>query len=277
MSAARCSLEQQPSSLLKNSRSHALQEASLCRRDLQSWVSMLPKDLAYDIKPTTRLDPQDRAQFTAKCNLHMIYFDTICALNRPWARGEGVDQQQAQEAVRFAAAELTRINKALYGLGMLQYLDATSVANVVAAAVAHLVDAKSPDTQVRDTALQAAKECRTYLCVLRETYGSAKHSLNFIETALGRECQRNPSTPACAAADSERHHVPSAAAVAPSPATDISTDLFRQPSEASERTLTNIPDAWNKLSLEELLSCNSLIGDHEQSADFGSMDISLAF
>jgi hypothetical protein len=179
-----------------NALADALRESALCAKDLEQWATMLPAEASYDIKVPATYLLDDRGLILSRATLHMLFFDAICVLNRPRAfaigsSSDGVDPKEAADEprrlIRWAARELVRTNSGLYDLGLLTYVDATGVANVVAAIVVYLLDAKSSNATLRDTAIRGLYQCIDFLRILKETYGSATHAFRFLEAAVKSE------------------------------------------------------------------------------------------
>jgi hypothetical protein len=179
-----------------NALADALQESALCAKDLDHWAAMLPAEASYDIKVPAAYSLDDRGFILSRATLHMLFFDAICVLNRPRALAigsspDGINSRETAEEprrlIRWAARELVRTNSGLYKLGLLPYVDATGVANVVAAVVVYLLDAKSANPMLRDTAIRGLYQCIDFLRVLKETYGSATHAFRFLEAAVKSE------------------------------------------------------------------------------------------
>jgi hypothetical protein len=176
-----------------NALADALRESALCAKDLEQWATMLPIEASYDIKVPATYLWDDRSLILSRATLHMLFFDAICVLNRPRAlaigsSSDGIDPKatadEPRRLIRWAAKELVRTTSGLYELGLLTYVDATGVANVVAAIVVYLLDAKSSNATLRDTAIRGLYQCINFLRVLKETYGSATHAFRFLEAAV---------------------------------------------------------------------------------------------
>jgi hypothetical protein len=173
--------------------SKALHDATACAKELDSWATMLSVEATYDAKMHVTYKLKDRALIAAIASLHMLYYDAICLLNRPVALATNLPSpvhestiatEESRRLIRWAAKELVGINSDLHQLGLLSYLDATSVANVVAAVVVNLLDVRSDVKHLRETAIGALQQCADFLHVFKVTYGSAIHAYRFLEATL---------------------------------------------------------------------------------------------
>ena len=190
--SAMCASRRHGQESLAHSDSDICSKIDFCARELDSWAAVLPKEAAYTISGQGMYALEDRCLILSKATLHMIYFAAVCALHRPRALALDASSQtdrglegrgKAQRLVRWAASEITKINRSLKKLGLISYLDATGVANVIAAVVIHLLDAKASDDTTRAVALRGLNQCIEALRILKDTYGSAVHALQFLEAA----------------------------------------------------------------------------------------------
>lgn len=187
-----CSIRDQTAKQPSSALPRANVEAVACAKSLEDWSSMLAVEAIYHPKPVASYKLSERSLIAAQACLLMVYYDAICLLHRPLAlrastRNSGevsVPADDARRLIRWAAAELVRINAELSELGLLAYLDATGVANVVAAVVVNLLDVRSENEKLRDGAIEALQQCIKYLRVMKTTYGSAVAAYRFLESAL---------------------------------------------------------------------------------------------
>jgi hypothetical protein len=167
-------------------------EAVACAKALEDWSSMLAMEATYDPKPVSSYRLTERSLIAARASLLMVYYDAVCLLNRPLALRStprssvdfGVSSEEARRLIRWAASELVRINGELHELELLSYLDATGVANVVAAVVVNLLDVRSENEKTRHSAAEALQQCLKFLRVMKVTYGSAIAAYRFLEATL---------------------------------------------------------------------------------------------
>lgn len=263
------------SKTLNNILSDSTQEAILCGRDLETWATMLPKEAAYEALLPETLSLDDRATMLSRATLHMVYFDAVCALHRPSVLAEDPStscrqdrQDEALRLTRKAAEGLTRINRDLYKLGLLSYLDATGVANVVAATVAHLIDAKSTKASVKNSALQAVQECVSYMKVLMESYGSAVYAMRFLESQALR---KQPDVP-----DSCRTSTLPRSTSKKVHEQFTHNDAPPSPRRGSSSTVNGAFEDSNSLA-DEVWFPSYYNDDYWNMAGFGTFDLSLAF
>ncbi|KIW98272.1 uncharacterized protein Z519_01856 [Cladophialophora bantiana CBS 173.52] len=159
-----------------------------CTRDLDLWMAMLPNEAAS--KLSSHQD-QDRSLIISKATLQTIYYTAIIAVHRPQAFGQKasgtVSRQQtwshARLIVRWAAHQISSAFAHVRELGLLDYLDATAVANIIAAVVVHLQDCSVSDDSIRRQALYDLRHCMVYLRHLQHTYSSAGHALKVLQPA----------------------------------------------------------------------------------------------
>jgi hypothetical protein len=187
-----CTIRDQSSKQSTSALPKANMEAVACARALDDWLAMLAMEATYDPKPLSSYQLSERSLIAARASLLMVYYDAICLLNRPLAlratsRGAtdlSISTDEARRLIRWAASELVRINTNLFELDLLSYLDSTGVANVVAAVVVNLLDVRSDNSEIRNTAVEALQKCAKFLRVMKVAYGSATAAYNFLETTL---------------------------------------------------------------------------------------------
>ncbi|EXJ74869.1 uncharacterized protein A1O5_01565 [Cladophialophora psammophila CBS 110553] len=159
-----------------------------CTRDLDLWMAMLPNEAAS--KLSSHQD-QDRSLIISKVTLQTIYYTAIIAVHRPQAFGQKasgtVSKTQtwshARLIVRWAAHQISGAFAYVREQGLLDYLDATAVANIIAAVVVHLQDCSVSDDSIRRQALHDLRHCMVYLRHLQHTYSSAGHALKVLQPA----------------------------------------------------------------------------------------------
>jgi hypothetical protein len=170
-------------------------EAVSCARALQDWADLISVEASYNPQPLSSYRLSERSLIAARACLLMVYYDAVCLLNRPLAlrattespTDTSIPAEEARRLIRWAATELVRINGELSELGLLAYLDATGVANVVAAVVVNLLDVRSEFHQIRQKAIEALQQCIKFLRVMKATYGSAVAAYRFLDSALRSE------------------------------------------------------------------------------------------
>lgn len=159
-----------------------------CTRDLNLWMSMLPHAAASKLSSS---QDQDRSLVISKVTLQTIYYTTVIAVHRPQAFGREISGTVSREhsltharpIVRWAAHEISRAFAKIRDQGLLDYLDATAVANLIAAVVVHLQDCSASDHRIRRHALHDLRLCMACLRHLQHTYASAGHALKHLQPA----------------------------------------------------------------------------------------------
>ncbi|KAL2414090.1 Cutinase transcription factor 1 beta [Exophiala dermatitidis] len=166
----------------------SFRDTDQCTRDLDLWMSMLPHEVASKV---LRSQDQDRSLVISKVTLQTIYYTAIIAVHRPQAFGpenSGTVSRdhflsRARSIVRWAAHEISRAFANIRDQGLLDYLDATAVANLIAAIVVHLQDCSVSDNRIRRRALHDLRHCIACLRHLQHTYASAGHALKHLQPA----------------------------------------------------------------------------------------------
>ena len=264
-----CTIRDQTSKQSSSALPKANMEAVACARALEDWAAMLPMEAAYDPKPLSSYRLSERSLIAARAMLLMVYYDAICLLNRPLAlratsRGStdlSVSADEARRLIRWAASELVKINSNLLELDLLSYLDATGVANVVAAVVVNLLDIKSENERIRVNAIEALQQCVKFLRVMKVTYGSAIAAYRFLETTLKSDGFPSISN------DNAR---PPGRSNKVQPAEPLSS-IFSPEDTVNGTTTTSIDMNGNVQSPAQQLP-SSVLGNHIWADDFGMED-----
>lgn len=167
-------------------------ELDTCEKELADWFAALPEEVTYSDPEPGQCQGEDRSLVVIRTLLRLDHLATISTLNRPRAlypvMVQGLSEApnieaKAQRLVREAATEITRINFAMYQLGLGRYLSATSVVVLVCAMIIHLLDAKSADSARSLSAVRGFYQCKKVLQVLEITYNSAVQASKFLEAA----------------------------------------------------------------------------------------------
>jgi len=265
-----CTIRDQTSKQSTSALPKANMDAVACARALEDWAGMLPMEAAYDPKPLSSYKLSERSLIAARAMLLMVYYDAICLLNRPLAlratsRGSAdlsVSADEARRLIRWAASELVKINGNLFELDLLSYLDATGVANVVAAVVVNLLDIKAENERIRTTAIEALQQCQKFLRVMRMSYGSAIAAYRFLEATL--KSDEFPSTQD----DPTRGSQEKGTKV--HPAEQLSS-LFSPEETANGMTAASVDMNGSMQSPAQQLP-SSVLGTHIWADDFGMED-----
>ena len=263
-----CTIRDQTSKQSTMALPKANMEAVGCARALEDWAAMLPMEAAYDPKPLSSYRLSERSLIAARAMLLMVYYDAICLLNRPLAlratsRGSAdlsVSADEARRLIRWAASELVKINTNLSELDLLSYLDATGVANVVAAVVVNLLDIKSENERIRSTAVEALQQCVKFLRIMKVTYGSAIAAYRFLETTLKSDGFPTLHTENAPPADKANKVQPA----------DQLTSIF-SPEDTVNGTTTTSVDMNGSVQSPQLQTQlpSSVLGNHIWGDDFG--------
>ncbi|KAG9245306.1 fungal-specific transcription factor domain-containing protein [Calycina marina] len=166
-------------------------EVKICDDELTTWINGLPAECQYssDIK-TGSTGPSLVVQ---RSLLHMIYFTTLSALHRPQVLPAASTlepdktrelQDLSRKKVREASREITRISQDLHASGLERYLPTTGVTVLLPAIIIHLLDIKSCNEDVRQTATDGFCLCMAVLEKLRDNYASADFATQFLEAAI---------------------------------------------------------------------------------------------
>lgn len=182
-----------------------------CAQDFGQWYREMPADLRYEVDAATscfsqynntRTQPHQRSLIVHKATVHVTYYVAISALYRlkalspssTWRDRTGSESHGAsQRILRHAAWELTHVNQDLYQAGLLRYVSTSAVGSVVAAVVVHLLDVNAPNNTVSRAAVQAIQQCREFLLILQEAYGTAADALEYLDEAVRNEAELSAS------------------------------------------------------------------------------------
>lgn len=167
-----------------------------CTQDFAHWYRELAADLHYRRDATPSSDvftQQTRCLAVHKSTVHTLYHVSISALYRlkalspssTWRETEnqGERHSASQRILRHTAWELTRTNRDLYESGLTSYLSTGAVGGVVAALVIHLLDVKAPNENVRRAAVHGIQQCKQFLLILKNAYGTAVDALEYLKEA----------------------------------------------------------------------------------------------
>lgn len=165
-----------------------------CTQDFARWYRDIAPDLRYEANATTSSQDGNehvRTLTVHKSTVHVLYHVAISALYRvkalspssSWRDSLGEPHGASQRILRHTAWELTRINQDLYQSGLLPYCSTGAVGSVVAAVVIHLLDVKAPNGTVRRAAVSGIQQCKRFLLILKDSYGTAFDALEYLREA----------------------------------------------------------------------------------------------
>ncbi|KAI1612067.1 transcriptional regulatory protein [Exophiala viscosa] len=169
-----------------------------CAQDLARWYREVTPDLRYELNDITSSQDsgqQNRCLAVHKSTVHVLYHVAISALYRvkalsptsSWRDDPGQPDGTSQRILRHTAWELTRVNQDLYHPGLLSYCSTGAVGSVVSAVVIHLLDVKAPNQAVRRAAVAGLQQCKGFLEVLKDSYGTAVDALEYLREAESQD------------------------------------------------------------------------------------------
>ncbi|KAK5209389.1 hypothetical protein LTR41_004925 [Exophiala xenobiotica] len=125
--------------------------------------------------------------------LEMLYHTALSMLHRPLMALKHPTGSAAQalhdssrQKLRDGARRITEIAKYLGDNSLLKHIPPIGVTALLAAAVQHVKDTVSRDTESHDAAVESFRQTMHALLQLREIYASAGHAISFIESVRER-------------------------------------------------------------------------------------------
>ncbi|OQV04623.1 Fungal specific transcription factor domain-containing protein [Cladophialophora immunda] len=125
--------------------------------------------------------------------LEMVYHTALSMLHRPLMALKHPTVSAAhslhdssRQKLRDGARRITEIAKYLGDKNLLKHVPPIGVTALLAAAVQHVKDTTSNDTDSHDAAVEGFRQAMHALLQLREVYASAGHAISFIETVRER-------------------------------------------------------------------------------------------
>ena len=205
----------------------SLREVRECHDELHDWLENLPVEIA--LKDSCDDKFSDHASVSlSRALLHMLFHAAVSALHRPQVllNNNGSNYagptpptspkyedlvtcadkddmiQLSRRSIRCSTSSITAINEQLLKHGLARFLPVTGITVSVAAAVIHLLDLKSPTSEVsgmrpkddpeeevkmvRAEALKGFCTCMSVMNRLSEKYAAADVSIVFLDAAVRR-------------------------------------------------------------------------------------------
>lgn len=166
-------------------------EIRSCHDELQSWLSDLPDGLKISDSNPHPAGQGDAPVVLHRALLHLVYYMTLATLHRPLPISDTIYPTLSGDAhesprffVRFAAYRITDIAHSLLEQGYQRYLPTTGVTVLQPALISHLIDMKSPSSDVRREGLRGFCRCVHVLSKLRDCFSAAEFTLIMVETSI---------------------------------------------------------------------------------------------
>lgn len=176
--------------------------------ELAEWIERLPEDLIYRA-PDANSSGDDSKLLLYKAVLIMLHDTAINMLHRPQSSDSksandlfhtgpssaystpsslSTNTRSAREAslakTRAAAFNVTRVIAELSLLDLIRYMPTFGVTGVVHAAIVHLVDARSPNDDIRDQSIRGLSQCMQALEQLCDMYIAADYACFLIKEGM---------------------------------------------------------------------------------------------
>jgi hypothetical protein len=167
-----------------------LDEVMRCDESLGKWNDELPPSYrSFDEMASTDCIS---SVFVQGSMLHMMYFTVLSALHRPQVLPSGTSQPPgrselsdlSRDRVREAAKAISKASRILYERDLHRYLPPEGVTVLLPAIIIHLLDVKSGDHEMRNTAITSFQHCMLVLESLTEIYASASFAVQFLTASV---------------------------------------------------------------------------------------------
>ena len=226
-----------------------------CDQQLELWHSSQPAEMHFFIPGTQERTNTNDGEVI---NIHRsmltgVYLTAMSALHRPQIIPSTPSmvvapelQELSRRKVREAANDITEMYKDLYACDLIRYLPNTAVSCILPALILHMLDLKSTDTAVRQTASRKFQFCMQSLQRLREMYASADFAFSFLDAAVRKTETNIPSAPMAAQPNDDMkdlkqeissHHSPTMLTPPPEAAWTANRLLFASTLAPEERKL----------------------------------------
>ena len=173
--------------MLPNAQGAGIDDVSRLGQELQNWLHSLPADMQHQ-QPGDPILGSSQEIFLVHHSIVMMFYHTIlCAFYRPQlltSTSPASGRDFTKERMRYAALMITRHLEDVQMCGLLRFLPSAGVTFLLTAAVNHLVEYKTSQTEEsKQRHLHRFRDCLGYLNPIQSVHVYARYAEIFLNSA----------------------------------------------------------------------------------------------